>query len=341
MPISRSAFLKAPWTIELREVALPDEPPAGHVLLAIDACGICGTDLATARSARAWTPIGHEIAGTIAALGPGCGEHLHKGQKVVLESSSFCSHCALCRNGHSGRCNHGPNFWRQAAYGFGQYMLAPAVAAVPYSGLEAVIACQAEPVGVAIDLVKTADIRLGESVCVVGPGPIGLAAVALARHSGALRVLAIGLPRHVARLAFAQSLGAEFLATDEPLDRIVQLRHSFDHVLVTAPTDSIAPALSLLAIGGRLSYLGIGTGDGQVSFDAHDFHTRKLQLRASYASPALYLPLALDLLRQEIIPGKRLARHVFALEDIRTAFATCADPSHGALKVVVTPRAAG
>ncbi len=338
MPITRSAFLKAPWTIELRKVSLPDAPPHAHVLIDIDACGICGTDLTYAKNAQEWTAIGHEIAGTIRAVGPGCGGHLEPGMTVVLESSSFCGHCAVCRNGHADLCNRGANFWTQAALGFGQSMIAPACAVVPYTGLDPVIACQAEPVGVAIDLVKTADIRLGDRVAIVGPGPIGLAAAALARHSGALRVLTIGCARHGARLEFAKSLGSDILATDDALDGLPALKHAFDHVLVTAPTNTIAPALALLAIGGRLTYLGIGTDDGTISFNAHDFHFRKLQLRASFASPALYLPLAIELLRQEVIPGRRMAGHVFPLEHIRDAFATCADPKQGALKVVVTPR---
>ena len=338
MPVTRSAYLKAPWTIELRQVPLPDVPPAGHLLLKIDACGICGTDLTSAKeSAKDWMPVGHEIAGTIAAIGPGCPEHLKAGMTVVLESSSFCGHCSLCHNGHSDLCNRGPNFWSQAAMGFSDYMITPACAAVPYLDLDPVIACQAEPVGVAIDLVKTADIRLGDRVCIVGPGPIGLTAAALAKRSGAIRVLTIGCGRHADRLAFATNLGSEVLATDSPLDTLNDLKHQFDHVLVTSPTGTIAPALSLLAVGGRLSYLGIGTDDGTISFNAHDFHFRKLQLRASFASPALYLPLALDLLRQGIVPGKAMASHVFTLERIAEAFATCADPKQGALKVVVRP----
>jgi L-iditol 2-dehydrogenase len=339
MPVSRSAYLKAPWRIEMRRVELPDAPPEGHVLLAIDACGICGTDLTAAKAgARDWAPVGHEVAGTIAAIGPGCPAHLVPGMTVVLESSSFCGHCAICRNGHSDRCNRGPGFWQQPAMGIGEYMITPAIGVVPYTGLDPVIACQAEPVGVAIDLVTTAGIALGDRVCIVGPGPIGLSAAILARRSGALRVLTVGRSRHADRLAFAASLGSEILASDEPLDAMADLKHQFDHVLVTAPTDTIAPGLALLAVGGRLTYLGIGTHDGMISFNAHAFHFRKLQLRASFASPALYLPLALDLLRQDIIPGRRLASHVFDLDHVAEAFSTCNDPGQGALKVVVRTR---
>ena len=337
MPTTRSAYLKAPWKIELRQVTLPDQPPEGHILLAIDACGICGTDLTSAKSAQEWTPVGHEVAGTIAALGPACPAHLRVGMQVVLESSSFCGHCALCRNGHSDRCNKAPNFWTQAAFGIGEFMIAPACSVVPYEGLDPAVACQAEPVGVALDLVTTADIRLGDRVCIVGPGPIGLCAAALAQRRGALRVLTIGCSRHHERLAFAASLGSEILATDQPLNEIAALHQQFDHVLVTAPTSTISPALALLAVGGRVSFLGIGTHDGNISFNAHDFHFRKLQLRASHASPALYLPLALDLLKQSIIPGQRLAPRDFTLDQVPEAFAHCADPNGGALKVVIRP----
>lgn len=337
MPVVRSAYLKAPWQLELRDIDLPDQPPEGHLLLKIDACGLCGTDLTSAKDAKEWGPVGHEIAGTIVTVGPGCPKHLVPGLTVVLESSSFCGHCSLCHNGKSDLCNKGPNFWSQQAMGFSDMMIAPAGAAVPYTGLDPVLACQAEPVGVSLDLIATAGIRLGESVCVVGPGPIGLVAAGLALRSGALRVLTIGCSRHADRLAFAASLGSAILATDEPLDSLTHLLHQFDHVLVTAPTDTIAPALSLLAIGGRLSFLGIGTHGGEISFNAHDFHFRKLQLRASHASPALGLPLALDLLRDGVVPGQRLASHRFSLAQISEAFATCADPRKGALKVIVTP----
>ena len=338
MSRTRSAYLRAPWQVELREVELPDTPPEGQLLLAIDACGICGSDLTSAKQWSDWGPVGHEVAGTILACGPACPPHLAPGLRVVLESSSFCGHCRTCRDGRSDLCNRGPGFWNTVAMGIGERMLVPASAAVPYTDLDAAVACQAEPVGVAIDLVRTAGITLGERVCIVGPGPIGLSAVPLALRSGALRVLVVGGSRHRQRLAFAADLGAETLASDRPLHEEEGLRRAFDHVLVTAPVATVPAALALLATGGRLTYLGIGTGDGRISFDANDFHFRKLQLRASFASPALYLPLALDLLRQDIIPGRRLVSHEFALDDACRAFATCADPAAGALKVVIRPR---
>jgi L-iditol 2-dehydrogenase len=108
-------------------------------------------------------------------------------------------------------------------------------------------------------------------------------------------------------------------------------------VLVTAPVEIIPSALDLLAYGGALTYIGIGTGSGVISFDANDFHFRKLQLRASFASPALYLPAVLDLLKAGIIPGEQIISHQFALSDLAQAMFLCRDDRENAVKVVVKP----
>ncbi|MCL5271535.1 MAG: alcohol dehydrogenase catalytic domain-containing protein [bacterium] len=334
--MATSAYIKAPWRCELRQVELPADPPPGQILLRVKACGICGSDLFTAQTAPDWKAFGHEIAGRIEKLGPGV-EGLEAGQAVVLESASFCGRCALCRNGRVDLCNKAPNFWKQPAMGFSDFMLAPAAAAVPYRGLDPQVASLAEPAGVAYDMVKTAGIALGERVCVVGPGPIGLMAVSLARFSGASRLVCVGRAGHDNRLAAARTLGAEILATDTPLDQLPQLRRAFDHVLMTAPVPFIPPALALLAYDGRLTYIGTGVGEATIAFDANDFHFRKLQLRASFASPAVYLPRVLNLLAQGTIPGRALISHVFPLADIGQALALCRDHKTETIKVVIAP----
>ena len=67
-----SAYLKSPWQVSLRKIELPDEVPDGHVLIRVEACGICGTDLSNAAdNFTDWLPFGHEIAGVIEKLGAG------------------------------------------------------------------------------------------------------------------------------------------------------------------------------------------------------------------------------------------------------------------------------
>jgi L-iditol 2-dehydrogenase len=219
--------------------------------------------------------------------------------------------------------------------GFSDYMLAPACCAVPYEGLKPEVAALTECAGVGYDLVKTADIQMGDRVALVGPGPIGLVAAALAKQQAPSRLLVVGHTAGKKRLQFAKDLGAEALALDGSLADCKDLHRQFDHVLMTAPVKHIEPALSLLAYGGEMSYIGIGTGDGRISFDANDFHFRKLQLRASFASPAIYFPAVLRLLKAGVIPGEKLVSHVFKLGDISKAMTLCRDDKAGVLKVVI------
>lgn len=335
---TRSAHFLAPWQVEIREVSLPDSPPAGDVLVRVDACGICGTDVsAIAAKAAQWEPAGHEVAGTILALGNGVA-HLQVGQRVVLETASFCGHCDLCRNGRVDLCVKAPNFWGRPAMGFSDLMLVPSACVVPFTHpISAAIACLAEPAGVAYDMVRTAGITLGSRVAIVGLGPIGLMAGALAKYSGASTIVAIERSVCLRRLEIAAEIGCQATPNDGPLDKLESLRGQFDHVLMTAPVECIAPGLTLLSYGGEMTYIGIGTGNNTISFDANDFHFRKLQLRASYASPALYLPVVLELLACGIIPGHKIISHRFGLSQMDQAMQTLRDDRAGVAKIVIEP----
>jgi L-iditol 2-dehydrogenase len=216
-------------------------------------------------------------------------------------------------------------------------MLAPACCVVRYDGLTPEAASLAEPAGVAYDMIKTADIQHGDRVCLIGPGPIGLMAIPMAIRSGADQVVCIGRTTNVKRLEAAVKLGAEVLATDRPLSEHTELHHRFDRVLVTAPVHMIPQALPLLAYGGIMSYIGIGTGEGTVQFDANDFHYRKLQLRGSFASPALYYPIVLKMLKNGTIPAETIISHRFPLRDIGKAMTMCKEDKGQTVKVVVKP----
>lgn len=332
----RSLHIKAPWQTELRQRELA-APSAGWVRVRVEACGICGTDLSSIQQQAQWGAAGHEVAGVVDAVGPGV-DTVAIGTRVLLESSSYCGRCDLCRDGRVDLCRDKvPNFWNGECMGFGDAMLAHEDCLVPYSGLSAAEACLAEPVGVALDLVQTARIEFGESVLLVGPGPIGLAAIALARHRGASRIVAIGTPDSERRLELAKEFGAETIAHAGNLAALKQLHRSFDHVLVTAPTHTIPQAMAFLAYGGELSYVGIGHSDGTISFDANDFHFRKLQLRASYAVPATRFPAVLRLMQAGIVPAGRLISHTFQLSQAAEAFAVCRDRRREIVKVILTP----
>ena len=342
----RAAFVRAPWQIELREVDVPALRP-GWVLVKVHACGICGTDLhiagltdhrLTQFPPTQWQGFGHEVAGVAVATGAGV-TNIHEGDRVVLESGSYCGVCAECRNGRSDLCTHGPNFWRNESMGFADYILAPAQACVAYDRLEDDVASLAEPLGVALDMAYTADIRLGNEVMVLGLGPIGLMSIPIVRRMGAARIYAVNRSGGK-RFELACAFGAdETISTREtPVDRIAFRKGGVDRALVSAAPSALPAALDRLRYGGIVSFIGIDYGDGaRVTLDANDFHFGKRQLRASHAAPALYFPMVLQLLKDGHVDGPALISHRFPLDEIVTAMHTAHESRGEAIKIVVQP----
>jgi L-iditol 2-dehydrogenase len=312
--------VKAPFQFRIDEVeARPIDE--GEIRVEVRACGVCGTDLMTAAiDAKEFQAFGHEISGVVVEAG--ARARVRVGQAVVLESGTFCRSCDDCRNGRVDLCNNGPNYWLKGPMGFSESLVAPMEMAIPFSGLGFDVAALVEPLGVAIDLVKTADIQLGDDVLVVGAGPIGLMAARLARLRGARRLFVASRSHSTRRIELARAFGAdEVVFTDkEDIGGRSWPKGGLDRVLVTSPPSTLSSALDAARVGGVVAFIGIENGPaGTISFDANAFHFRKLQLRASFAGPALYFPMALELLKTGAIDGPSLISHRFALPDIARA----------------------
>lgn len=317
--------------VELRPIA-PDE-----MRLKVAACGICGTDTHYNPADTREQGFGHEVAGVVLEAGA-AAYGLAVGQKIVLDSSTPCGRCANCRNTRQELCTDLKSFFIKGTFGFAEEMIAPAISAVPYDGLPPEQACLAEPLGVAIDMVRLADITPESNVLIMGPGPIGLMALCLARRMGARRVFVSAFSRLKARCEAARALGADDVVdpSETPLEKH-DFKCGIDRVLVTTPPPTLESACKLARKGGTISFIGIAHGEGAFCrFNANEFHFKKLQLRASFASPAQFTPMALAYLREGVVDGKRLVSHVFALADIEKAMTIARDGAI-AVKVVVEP----
>jgi len=333
----KAAYIKAPFEVELRDVELR-ELAADEVLIQVQACGICGTDLTSAAvGATDWEPVGHEVAGIVEQVGSRV-EHTKLGDTVALETGTSCRTCDKCRNGRSDLCNKGPTFWLKNAMGFAEYIIAPMACVVPYSGLSFEQAALLEPLGVALDLVYTADLKLNDDVLIVGLGPIGLMALRLAKAMGARKIYAAARSHSKRRIELARQWGAdEIIYTDQvSLEQHPYADGGVDRVLVTAPPATIPSALDTLKVGGIAAFLGIEYGAGaSITFDANAFHFKKLQLRASHASPALYFPRGVELLRAGVIDGQSLISHTFRLEQFPEAMNLLRTDKESTIKMVM------
>lgn len=335
MPTIRAAYVKAPFQIEFRDVELP-APAEGQAVIDVLATGICGHDMEIARElARDFQPFGHEICGRVREVGPGVA-NIRPGDQVVLESSTFCGVCADCRNSRPDLCRQlfGPAIG--PAQGFAQRMLVHARSAVPAGGLNPAVAAMAEPVGVAYDMVRVAEIGLDHNVLVVGCGAIGLMALAIARRRTTGAIVAMNPSK--GKLAAALRIGADAAcSTNEISFADVVARHGkFHRALVTAPPSAIPGAMSTLAYEGICSYIGFNWGDGNITLDTTAMHLGKQQLRASFASPACWLPIAVDLLRNGVVPAD-IVSHRFPLEKLPEALELLRTDRETTRKIAILP----
>ncbi len=309
---------------------------ADEIKLKVDACGICGTDIFANTSDEA-EQFGHEIAGTILEINS-ADSRLQVGQQVVLDSATPCGRCDNCRNAKQELCLDLKSIWCIPSFGFAEEMLAPAISAIPYNNLSPEVATLQEPLGVAIDLVRLAELTPDSNVLIMGAGPIGLMALALVKHHGIKNVFVSDFKSKTGRMQVAQQFGASaFIDPTKTLLNEYNFGCDIDRILVTSPPSTLNSAFDVAAKGAIISFIGIGHGEGAFcKFDVNEFHFKKLQLRASFASPALFGAQALHYLNSGVVDGEELISHRFPLKKIAEAIAVAKnDPS--AVKVVIIP----
>lgn len=344
--------MKTAWVTAKRTVELLDreyrKPGPGEVSVRIKACGLCGTDLhffrdypAGGPGAGSPTPLGHEVAGLVHETGPEV-EGLAPGTEVIVQNHVSCGLCEACLNGRNRFCRNIRTYMNDRA-GLAEYLTVDRRMVVPYRGLGFLSAALAEPLTVALDVVREAEIEPGQRVCVSGPGIIGLFCAMLARLSGAGHILVLGRgsgsPRGRRRLEAAAEMGADETADTGDARWTRGRQRSFHRVLVTSPPRTIPPLLDLACFGAVVVFNGISFGEPGIEFDANEFHFRKLQLRASHAIPNWGFPLAFDLLKSSPVMPKggfdSLVTHRFPLDRLNEAFAAAESGQEEVVKVLI------
>lgn len=334
----RAVYVKSPFQFDIREIDIP-EPGENQVLIEVKACAVCGTDMHTAATdAYDFQSFGHEIAGVVVKNGPG-SRRFREGDKVIVESGTFCHVCENCRNGRPDLCTDGISIIDDVEIsGYSDYMIVPEQAMVAFEGLDYQEAALAEPLGVAMDLFYTTGIDVNDDVAVVGLGPIGLMAIALAKAAGARNIYAVQHSgRSKARIELAKKLGATdiILTSETDIFKYPFPRGGLNKIMVTAAPALLPDMMKIAVYGGIIGFLGIDLQNGDITFNANEFHFKKLQLRASYAVPALWFPRALELLKAKVVNPKDFITQTFPLEKIEEYFLKQRDDSSDVIKMVM------
>ena len=286
-------YAKEPGSVELREVPVPDIGDE-DVLLKIEAVGICGSDLHQYAGKQSWTVnypviLGHEFAGTIAKLGARV-KTFEEGERVVSETAAqLPPDSAFIRQ---GLYNLDPN---RLGFGYGVNGAMASFAKVPARCLHRVpgslaleLAALTEPCCVAYNAVcVNSNLRLGETVAVIGPGPIGLLCAAMAKLSGAGHLIVIGTSADASRLEIAKRIGADTVLGaqgEEVLDWVKNLDDGYGVDLVidaAGVSASLKLALDIVRPAGRITK--VGWGPQPLNFSLDQLVQRAVTLQGSYS----------------------------------------------------------
>jgi threonine dehydrogenase-like Zn-dependent dehydrogenase len=340
--------------LELRDLPLPDTLEAGAVLVRTEMAGICGTDV------HLWQgqlPIalpvimGHETVGRIERLGAGVdrdwsGRPLAVGDRVTWNSAVSCGACYYCsEKKQPTRCA------QRRAYGIGYCCDQPPHLLGGYAEFhylrprttifklpddlptESVIGAGCALI-TAIHGVERTGISWRDQVVVQGAGPVGIAALAVAKSAGAGQVIVIGGPRH--RLDMARRFGADHVIdldeVREPAERLQRVRqltggYGADVVLECVGIPSaVVEGMELCRDGGKYLVLGHYCDAGPVAFNPHVITRKQLQVFGSWSSEPRHLKQAIDFLRanQERFPFHEMVSHRFTLDRANEALALTA-----------------
>jgi 2-desacetyl-2-hydroxyethyl bacteriochlorophyllide A dehydrogenase len=317
----------------------PDPAPGpDEVVLRSTASAICGSDLHGFRHAspRRIPPLvmGHETAGVVAAVGDGVPAS-REGERVVLKPILGCGRCRWCAAGESNRCAEGRLVGRDLTGGFAEAFVVPATAAVSLpDGLADDPAVLVEPLANAVH-VANRSVRPGDTVLVIGSGPIGVLMARASAIAGVGRVIVTDPARD--RLRYAEVQGAEALPEGDPADLLADATDGEGvDVVIDAAGYEATWALGLRAVrtGGRIEQVGLGAGSGTVDFST--VLGKEATIAGSFGWSEADFARALELLRDGALDASGWLTWM-PLEDGQAAFERLTTPGTDLFKVVLRP----
>jgi L-iditol 2-dehydrogenase len=338
------ALLAAPGRLAVVESPEPSAGP-GEVVVRLAACGVCGTDLEKLRgNYQSAGKIGHEPVGVVDSLGEGVSS-LRVGERVWVHHHVPCYACAVCRRGEPTFC---PSYGRSNIDpgGFAEKFRVPAdhVSRGAVQRLDETLGWEVgsllEPAACGLTAIRRVGLHPGDSVFVVGLGPVGILYARLAQALGARWVGGCDLSAR--RRAAAEVSGVE-QAVDardpEASVRLVEQTTAGDGadlvVVATGAPAAVTLGARLVRRAGTLNLFGLPEAGSRLDVDLQQLYLRGVRVVPSYATTEREIVDVQRLLVARRIDFSDLVTHRFPVERIADAFATASHPEE-ALKVVVT-----
>lgn len=349
----QAAVLHGVEDIRIEEVPRPDCPDDG-LLLKVVACGICGTDARTyfngdERARPPWI-LGHEVAGVVAEVGKAARQEtdVREGDRVHVISTLACGHCEYCRMGMENLCvERGLLGYRPHPGGYAEYMPIARVALRNVMKLPEDLpfehATLIDPFSDALNGVERLQVELGDTVVVIGAGPIGTLQAQVARARGALQVILVEINEQ--RLARSRSiLGDDRMVYFSPgkgdaVDAVLnatQGRGAERIIVACSSGQAQEDALRMAKKRARIVYFGgLPKGRPTIQFASNYLHYGEIEVTGAYASTYKQQHQALAMIHSGAIEADKYITHILPLPEIAKGFGYIRRGE--SLKVVVKP----
>jgi len=343
----RAAVYRGVNDVRLETVPVP-RIGAGELLVRVHTCGICGTDLKKIATGSHSAPriFGHETSGVVAAVGDAVGA-FKPGDRVVVFHHIPCGECYYCRHKTFAQCETYKKVGCTAGFepsggGFAEYVrvmdwiVDHGAVRIP-DGISFEQACFVEPVNTCMKGIETLQLVAGESVLVIGQGPIGIILSSLAKRSGA-RVITSDL--YPERLTISKSFGLENAIDASRADTVKTVREwtegrGADAAIVAVGGNSlIGAAMDAVRPGGRV-LLFAQTVRGEATIDPAAICVDEKRLLGSYSASVELQADSVRFVMSREMDLERLISHRFSLSDSIEALKLAANPQPDSMKIVI------
>lgn len=336
------AFYRSRDVLTVMQTEEPEIRARTEVLVRVRACGICGTDIKMLRGEYEGTNppviLGHEFAGEVVAVGRDVS-NVGVGDRVAVDPNLTCGECFYCRNSQENLCTSMSTSGMNKNGGMAEYCILDArtVHRLPAS-LSFEKAAFAEPLACVLNGVRRAGVSPGETVAVVGLGPIGILFARVLERTGAARVVGFEVNEH--RVSMARRLGVSTVLDPSADSWQQELRSLTGGRGVDVAIDAAAvPAASRTAIdsvrrGGRVVVFGIPPHGATLEIDTERLVKSELEVKGSFIDRFTF-PNAVEMLATGAVDVTPLLTHVFRLQQAEEAFETVKGAK--ALKVQIHP----
>jgi 2-desacetyl-2-hydroxyethyl bacteriochlorophyllide A dehydrogenase len=338
----QALLLERPREFRYIDVPEPAAPGPGEAVVRVHAVGICGTDYGGYLGKMPFFSYpripGHELGVEVVAVGPGV-TNVRPGDRCCVEPYINCQQCHACRRGLTNCCEHHQTLGVHCDGGLRPLVTVPARKLHPSPRLSHAQNALVETLAIGCHAIDRGAPKPGETVLVIGAGPIGLSVVEFAKLSGARVVVMDMAPARLAFVREAMGVAETLLATGTPADADAIARLTDGHfcevvVDATGSAASMAAALGLCSHGGRLVYVGIT--QQELSFPhAPVMHRRELSLLASRNALSRDFPRIIGLIEEGRIDTRPWITHRLAFADTITRFPGLLDPAGGVIKAVI------